>query len=123
MVQNGFWDDVDAAKAVVSQLSAVKALTEPVENGQDKSRCLTGTRLGAGDEVSALDSCRDGLSLYFGGSCVAGSKNSLHQRVGKTKGLEWHCVILKNKKLIFGLKTATVHVFPRMASATLPNST
>ena len=60
-------------------------VAEPVEDRQYKGGRLAGAGLGTADEVLALDGGRDRLRLNFGRDGVAGGKNTLHQRVGKTK--------------------------------------
>lgn len=65
-------------------------MRESVQDWQDKGGGFSGSCLCAADDVFSGDCGWNGLCLNFGWGCVAGSKNTLHQRVGKTKSFKWH---------------------------------
>ena len=65
-------------------------VAEAVEDWQDKSGGFTCSGLSAADNVFACNSGGNHLGLNFSGSDVAGGKNALDERVGKTKSFKWH---------------------------------
>jgi hypothetical protein len=65
-------------------------MREAVQDRQDKGGGFAGPCLCAADDVFAGDCGGNGLGLNFGWGGVAGGKNTLHERVGKTKIFKWH---------------------------------
>ncbi len=66
-------------------LSSLIFMAEPVQNRQHKRRRLAGTRLGTANKIPACKNSGNCFGLNFGRSRVAGGKDTLHQRVAKTK--------------------------------------
>ncbi len=60
-------------------------VAQPVQNGQHEGRGFAGAGLGTADDVLAANGGRKGPGLNLRGGRVAGGKDALHQRVGKTE--------------------------------------
>ena len=65
-------------------------VVEDGQNGQGKGGGFAGAGLGAADDVAALQDERNGAELNRRGVNIPHRLDSLHDRLGKGKGSEWH---------------------------------
>jgi len=110
MSQPGFWDDVDAAKKIVSQLSAVKSLTEPVESALRSGNNLKELfELAAGEnDAEVLEQVENDLAelgrqceqieltgLLSGPDDMRDCFFSIHAGAGGTESCDWANMLLR----------------------------
>jgi len=110
MTKAGFWDDQDKAKAVVSELSAVKTIVEPVEEVSRAGRDLVEFFELATEENDAetLASIEDDLSelsrqcdkieiagMLAGDDDMKGCFFSIHAGAGGTESCDWANMLLR----------------------------